>query len=33
MFHEGPSIEFHTRSFNLYAHLGVGYATLGLGNE
>ncbi len=24
---------FDTMSFNVYAHLGLGYGTLGLGNE
>jgi hypothetical protein len=33
MFHQGPSSRFHTRSFNLYAHLGLGYGSLGLGDK
>ncbi len=33
MFHQGFGIAFDTRSFNLYAHMSLGYATLGLSNE
>jgi hypothetical protein len=33
MFHQGFGIAFDTRSLNLYAHMSLGYATLGLSNE
>jgi hypothetical protein len=33
VFHQGPGIAIDTRSFNLYAHPGLGYGILGLGND